>query len=289
MRWWAAGRPSRDPDPTYYGDEICYVNGMRYAAEVLADVAVYRLATMGFTPGDLAQVGPEYGLKESEGSLRLARSSSCLDDAQPARILDVGCSGGQLAAQLRDRGHHVTGVDRLRDPRTSRIGWTCSSRPTSSRVSRRDRRGFDWPSPRTSSNTCATRTMPLREMGGALDAGGPVLISLPNFGHWYPRSRTLLGVFDYDQRGILDKTARPILHPPQPLRMIRRRLRGARIETTGLPIEVLARRQLRPSGRSLGVDSLLVRLRPTLFAYQFVVEVEPVKPPRSVVWARSIS
>ena len=36
----------------------------------------------------------------------------------------------------------------------------------------------------------------------------------------------------------------------------------------------------------LAIDSLLVRLRPTLFAYQFVLEVEPVPAPRSVVWAR---
>ena len=56
------------PIPTYYGDEICYVNGMQYAADVVADVAVYRLAKMGFTPGELAQVGDEYELKESEGS-----------------------------------------------------------------------------------------------------------------------------------------------------------------------------------------------------------------------------
>src|SRR6478672_13681896 len=53
------------PIPTYYGDEICYVNGLRYAADVVADVATYRLATMGFTSGDLVQVGPEYDIKES--------------------------------------------------------------------------------------------------------------------------------------------------------------------------------------------------------------------------------
>ena len=29
---------------------------------------------------------------------------------------------------------------------------------------------------------------------------------MPNFGHWYPRLRTMFGIFDYDQRGILDKT-----------------------------------------------------------------------------------
>jgi glycosyltransferase involved in cell wall biosynthesis len=31
------------PIPTYYGDEICYVNGMRYAKDVIRDVLEYRL------------------------------------------------------------------------------------------------------------------------------------------------------------------------------------------------------------------------------------------------------
>ena len=38
-----------------------------------------------------------------------------------------------------------------------------------------------------------------------LAPGGRLIVSVPNFGHWYVRLRTVLGVFDYDQRG----TARP--------------------------------------------------------------------------------
>ena len=30
------------PIPTYYGDEICYVNGLRYARDVTTDVIRYR-------------------------------------------------------------------------------------------------------------------------------------------------------------------------------------------------------------------------------------------------------
>ena len=33
-----------------------------------------------------------------------------------------------------------------------------------------------------------------------------IVASVPNFGHWYPRLRTAAGLFDYDQRGILDRT-----------------------------------------------------------------------------------
>ena len=84
------------PIPTYYGDEICYVNGMQYAADVVTDVVRYRLAKMGFSPGELAQVGDEYDLKEAEGSShgrdpraarRAARRRRCSTSAAPA-----GCS-----------------------------------------------------------------------------------------------------------------------------------------------------------------------------------------------------
>jgi hypothetical protein len=55
---------------------------------------------------------------------------------------------------------------------------------------------------------------------------------------------------------------------------------------TGLPVDVVSAKRSLVKRLVLAVDGLLVRLRPTLFAYQFVVEVEPVPPPRSVVWSR---
>ena len=33
---------------------------------------------------------------------------------------------------------------------------------------------------------------------------GEVLVSIPNFAHWYPRAKVVSGRFDYDQRGPLD-------------------------------------------------------------------------------------
>ena len=39
------------PIPTYYGDEICYVNGMRYAKDVSLDVVRFRMRQMGFGDG----------------------------------------------------------------------------------------------------------------------------------------------------------------------------------------------------------------------------------------------
>ncbi len=39
------------PIPTYYGDEICYVNGMKYAKDVTKDVLRFKARRMGFGTG----------------------------------------------------------------------------------------------------------------------------------------------------------------------------------------------------------------------------------------------
>ncbi len=43
------------PIPTYYGDEICYVNGVKYAKDVVKDVVEYRLAAKGFGTAGLGR------------------------------------------------------------------------------------------------------------------------------------------------------------------------------------------------------------------------------------------
>jgi len=274
------------PIPTFYGDEICYVNGMQYAADVVADVAVYRLAKMGFTPGELAQVGDEYDLKESHGSSHHL-ILDMVDGYQPSRILDVGCSGGQLSELLRDRGHHVTGVDAFEIPDIEKRVDEFYQADLEQGIPAEAGSGFDLAIAADVLEHLRTSDSLLREMGSLLNEHGRIVISVPNFGHWYPRLRTVLGIFDYDQRGILDKTHVRFFTRRSLLRMIKKNgFTVRRMEMTGLPVDVLAGKRSLLKRVVLAFDAMLVRLRPTLFAYQFVVEVEPVPPPRSVVWAR---
>ncbi|MGB0092074.1 MAG: glycosyltransferase, partial [Solirubrobacteraceae bacterium] len=103
------------PIPTYYGDEICYVNCLRYAKDVSADVLCYRLSKLGFMSGQLGSVGGEYALKEGPESSH-AIILRWLERMPPAHVLDLGCSGGRLSERVRALGHHVTGVDVLELP-----------------------------------------------------------------------------------------------------------------------------------------------------------------------------
>ncbi len=91
------------PIPTYYGDEICYVDGMRYARSVVADVIRYRLQRIGFGANSLAVADASYELKPDEGSSH-AQLIRWMEHRFPGRVLDLGCADGFVAAELQPRG-----------------------------------------------------------------------------------------------------------------------------------------------------------------------------------------
>ena len=129
---------------------------------------------------------------------------------------------------------------------------------------------------------------PGRLLGDARDVltpGGSLLISVPNFGHWYPRTRTALGVFDYDMRGILDRTHIRFFTRRSFNRLLTdAKLRVVRFDQVGMPFGVLSDRaegsprpddEARP-GLMATAEGALANAWPTMFAYQFVAKVEPV-------------
>lgn len=111
----AGKRIDEVPIPTYYGDEICYVDGLKYAREVTRDVVRYRLHKVGFGSGETAFASEVYeekaGLDSSHEQL-----VEWMADRPPSKVLDLGCADGFLAARLREQGHTVTGVDLAETP-----------------------------------------------------------------------------------------------------------------------------------------------------------------------------
>jgi 2-polyprenyl-3-methyl-5-hydroxy-6-metoxy-1,4-benzoquinol methylase len=273
------------PIPTYYGDEISHVNGMQYAADVARDVLRYRMHKMGFGSGELAFATAGYEEKVGEGSSH-AKITKWTSQLAPSRVLDLGCAGGELSARLRAQGHHVTAVDIAIHPGVE------------AKVDRFVVADLDAGIPKTvggdydvilAADVLEHVRQPEQVLADAralLRPGGRVIVSIPNFAHWYPRSRVAMGVFDYDRRGILDAThvrfftRRSFLHVAT-----QAGFEVARSDTTSLPLEVLERGSASDSrdrsARSVlqGFDRLALALRPTLFAYQFLFDLTP--EPRS--------
>jgi 2-polyprenyl-3-methyl-5-hydroxy-6-metoxy-1,4-benzoquinol methylase len=269
------------PIPTYYGDEICYVNGMRYAADITRDVLRYRLHKMGFGTGELAFASSGYEEKQGEGSShnKLALWTGQLP---PAKVLDLGCSGGALARRLRDQGHHVTAVDVEALPGiTERVDRFIQA-DLEAGIPEEAGDGYDVVVAADVLEHVRRPEKLLSDARRVLRPGGRLLVSVPNFAHWYPRTRVALGAFDYDRRGILDAThvrfftRRSFLHLARQSGYAVRRT-----DVTSLPLEVVERGGEPGEAKGLRnvlqrADRLALSLRPTLFGYQLLFDLTPL-------------
>ena len=103
------------PIPTFYGDEVCHVNGVAYARDIMVHTLRFRLGNRGFGQGQLGRVEPHYAYKLSPDSSH-GRVLTMMEGRAPCRVLDVGCGPGWLAHELRRQGHYVVGVDLVEHP-----------------------------------------------------------------------------------------------------------------------------------------------------------------------------
>lgn len=277
----AGKRIAEIPIPTYYGDEICYVQGMKYAKDVTRAVLRYRMHKMGFGTGETAFATQHYEFKHGEATSH-GRILEWLSRRAPARILDLGCDDGSLGDRLRLCGHEVTGVDRYKHEgvgdRLDRFVEADLDQGIPAEVGDE----YDVVVAADVLEHVREPGQLLRQTREHLAVGGTVVTSVPNFGHWYPRVRVASGRFDYDRRGILDRGH---------LRFFTRRsferlvdaagFSVRRRDEVGLPFEVSRRGtspdRSRSSAASIieGADRVAVDLWPTLFAYQFVYELGP--------------
>ena len=104
------------PIPTYYGDEICRVNGIKYAWDVTKAVVVARSQQLGLLYDRRFDVATSGGNAQYEPKLDYPSPHSAALELVPAgaRVLDLGCAGGYVGAMLRQRrGCRVTGVDKF--------------------------------------------------------------------------------------------------------------------------------------------------------------------------------
>lgn len=262
------------PVPTYYGDEICYVNGMKYAKDVVKDVLEYRLAVKGFGTCAWIPKPVEYAFKEGDGSSHAVILEK-MRKMPPGRVLDLGCSGGLFAQRLESLGHEVTGVDYVEVPGVREKCTHFHLANLEEGLPAEIGTGFDYVVAGDVIEHLSRPERVLAEVATVLRPGGEVLLSVPNFSHWYSRLRVAVGAFDYDRRGILDETHLRFFTRAS----LRRTVRAAGydvldIASTGAPFWSLLGRG--PLAAVLGgMSRLLTRIRPTLFGYQHVALLTP--------------
>lgn len=113
----------------------------------------------------------------------------------------------------------------------------------------------------------------LRSLNRQLKPGGLAVISVPNIAHLYVRLKVLFGCFEYENRGIMDRTHLRFFT----LASFRRLLRDAGLEImtlTSTPVPLPLVVPERYHGKVLNIvhalSACLARVWKTMFAYQFI-------------------
>lgn len=196
------------PIPTYYGDEICYVNGVKYAKDVFSAVKRYQETRRSVHKHpEFSEYFIHYPIKHSTHS-----SHFMVKEAVGANqsVLDVGCGKGFLAEQLVEQGNRVFGTDQLAPTEVSPsfegyVQEDLESGLGASIGEFKDRR-FDKIIFADVLEHMPRPEIHLRQALGLLAENGQLIVSVPNVVNITVRLAMLFGRFTYQERGILDRT-----------------------------------------------------------------------------------
>ena len=264
-------RVAEFPIPVYYGDEICHVNGMAYAWNVVRTTAASRVHDLGILyqrKYDLRGPDDIYGLKLGYRSSH----SMAIERVPPgSRVLDLGCGRGLLAAELARKGCTVHGVDSLDLDRAPGLA-AYTRHDLDQGPPALDLSGFDVVLLLDILEHLHSPEEFLIELHRRPGASRPqILISVPNIAFLPMRLRLLAGGFEYGREGILDLTHRRLFTRRSLLRVLDQC--GFRVEGVwGVPAPFPKAIGGGRLGRALvRANSLAIRLSKRLFGYQLLV------------------
>jgi len=262
------------PIPTYYGDEICHVEGVPYALRCIGTVLRSRANRyhLVYHPKFDVFGSDEYVFKKAPNSVHqrvLGRSWS-----DGARVLEIGAGHGQVGLELHEKGARVVALDLRRPDRE--FPYPYLEQDLDKDFASKALEAMGGPAD-TVVALDVIEHLPrpersLREIRRSLEPGGTLLASTGNVAFILVRLMLAMGQFNYGKKGILDLTHTRLFT----VRSFCRTLEGEgfRIESVtgfGPPIRDMVgdSRMLRFLDWVAGV---MARFWPGLFAYQFMVE-----------------
>jgi glycosyltransferase involved in cell wall biosynthesis len=267
------------PIPTFYGNEICHVNGIAYAANCVRTTLGYRLHKLGLLYERKFRLTTD-SLPKPPATHPCSAYANILEQLSkrpPLRILELGCGEGLLSAQLQRAGHTVVGIEK-----EDQAADKAAARGV--QVIRADLETFDF---RTLDQpfdlVIAVDILEhlrnpdevLMRAVKALQSDGSVILDVPNVANIVVRLLLLMGYFPYGGQGILDRTHVNFFTMRSALEMVRQSgLKVQDVTVTPLPLPRVFPRFSKTWIGRIAYRALisLTRVFRTLFGYQFLIE-----------------
>jgi glycosyltransferase involved in cell wall biosynthesis len=112
--------------PTFYGDEICRVNGIRYAIRVISSCIQSRLNKLGLYYQPKFNYGQDLNAHYESKFGYPSSQQFALDNVKPGTtVIDIGCGPGFMAEKLKDKNVKTISIDLQIQPQVRENSWKC--------------------------------------------------------------------------------------------------------------------------------------------------------------------
>lgn len=265
------------PIPTFYGDEICHVNGINYAWHVLKASLKARLIRVGvFFDPKFASVTGQYSNYVSKFDFNSTHSVALDLVPHKSVVLDLGCADGYLSEALAESKQcKVYSVDFEPNKNVENCEYqSCDLNETLPDV--------PWESLGVVILLDVIEHLSdpeffLEQLRTKLSGNEKVriIISSGNVCFFITRLMMLMGQFNYGPRGILDITHRRLFTVGSLNRLLRYSghvIEGKHYIPAPYPLAIglnFASRMM------VGVNRVLAKILPGVFAYQALYEIRP--------------
>jgi glycosyltransferase involved in cell wall biosynthesis len=263
--------------PTYYGDEISYVNGIKYAAQISIATLKAKLQDLGLFYESKFDCKPEesnnYVNKDSFYSthsevLKIVNMNS--------NVLDVGCNEGHMGSLLKNKKNcNVVGIDKKNNDNKNLYEFI--SHDLNLGVPSIDYSKYDYILILDLIEHLNNPEKFLKDLKDKLKNNNKakIVITTPNIAFIIIRVMLFFGQFNYGKRGILDKT-HTRLFTFSTLRRLVIQSDFLLVSSKGIPAPYpLAIGENFFSKSLTNLNLLLIKISKSLFSYQIMYEIKP--------------
>jgi len=267
------------PIPTFYGDEICHVNGIPYAANILFSCLASRMQNLSLfynrkfdLQSDNEQYQPKFDFYSSH-SLALHAVNA------HERLLILGCGSSALVAPFAKKGCRFSVLDKYISLELEALSDYCAG------VNLNEFDLRDLPPDLSNDTVLALDIIEhlvfpehflenLRQAASTRESR--LILTTPNVTFLPLRIMFLLGFFNYGKRGILDRTHTRLFT----FGSLQRVLRQAGFDIISMkgipaPFPLALGRTSRIGKFLLETNRMLIQIWPSGFSYQIYCEAKP--------------
>ena len=268
------------PIPTYYGDEICHVDGIKYAYDVM--VSTIKAKAQDY----YILYDRKYDLETDDNQRYVAKGNfpsphkfvlDRLSKASKPTVLDVGCAGGYVTADLVKHGARVTGVDLYPVENESSFVnfYQCD---LDQGLPAQIQSKYDYILLLDIIEHLKQPEHFMTELKKVSTSGNTpeLIISTGNIGFIIIRLMLLFGQFNYGKKGILDLTHTRLFTFKSLKAMLEQC--GYKVKSMqGIPVPFpLLLNNTKFSSFLLSINKFFIRISKTLFSYQMIMVAEPI-------------